>query len=290
MKVIRKVLILSFNYDWAGELKTELEKVAKLDTMVASTRTIATKLLSENEFDLILIEETYKIKNMDYLLRVLSTLKSKPKYVFLAFNDFDLYKTVMIPSELNELSFKAISMPLPKEIISQILIMCLFPYGLKEDASFDREFIEVLIRSCKKVLTSFNVEGLKPGRPMTLQKIDQEDLNISIRGKIILKNTFFNGSVFISFPEETFLKFSNKVLAADSKEIDSSNRDFASEFTNMVYGQSKKEFEQHGVNLDMAIPIIDESKTITPGKKPVFVIPFESSVGKFFIKVAPDVY
>ena len=109
-------------------------------------------------------------------------------------------------------------------------------------------------------------------------------------GKIILKNTFFNGSVFISFPEETFLKFSNKVLAADSKEIDSSNRDFASEFTNMVYGQSKKEFEQHGVNLDMAIPIIDESKTITPGKKPVFVIPFESSVGKFFIKVAPDVY
>ena len=127
MKVIRKVLILSFNYDWAGELKTELEKVSKLDTMVASTRTIATKLLSENEFDLILIEETYKIKNMDYLLRVLSTLKSKPKYVYLAFNDFDLYKTVVIPGELNELSFKAISMPLPKEIISQILIMCLFP-------------------------------------------------------------------------------------------------------------------------------------------------------------------
>ena len=289
MKVIKRVLILSFNYDWADELKAELLKVSKLDVLVASTRTIATKLLSENEFDLILIEETYKLKNMDYLLRVVTTLKAKPSVVFFAFNDFELYKTVVIPKELSEVQFKAISMPLPITILSQIVIDVLFPYGLKSDASFDREFLQVLIRSCKKVIYSFSVEGLKPGKPSTLQKM-QNELDISIRGKIILKNKFYNGSIFISFPKQTFLNFSNKVLAADSSEIDESNRDFASEFTNMVYGQAKKEFEQHGINLDMAIPIVDEQKQITPGKKPIFVIPIESSVGIFYIKVAPDVF
>lgn len=280
-------MILSFNYDWAEDLNSLFKKNAKIEVFVASTRTLATKLLSENEFDLIIIEETYKLKNMDFFLRSLLTLKQRPSSVFFLFSDFELYKSVEVPKDLTDINLKALSLPLSKEIIQEIISKELFPYGQSEGHSFDREFISVLIRACHKVISNFEINDVKAQKPTTLAKMDSE---VAIRGKIILKNTFFNGSLFMSFPKQSFLNLSNKVLSMNNTEINSEIRDFASELTNMIYGQAKKELEEHGIKLDMAIPIVDEAKQISAGEKPVFVIPFTSSIGEFYIKLAPEVF
>ncbi len=286
MKIIRKLLILSFNYDWADDLKVLFDNNPKMETLVACTRTVATKLLSENEFDLIVLEETYKLKNMDYLLRVLTTLKRKPRCVYFLFSDFSLYKTIEIPKDL-DICYKALSLPLSKKVINEIVNDELFPYGATDTSTFDREFMSVLIRACQNVITSFNITELRAQKPIALKALDKE---ITIRGKIILKNQFFKGSILVSFPKQSFLNLSNKVLNTTNTEIDNEIRDFAGELTNMIYGQAKKELEENGIKLDMAIPIVDESSRIQAGENPIYVIPFDSSIGEFFIKLAPGVF
>lgn len=287
MKIIRKILILSINTDWANDLKDQFIQNKKVSVEIATTRTVATKFLTDMEFDAVIMEDTFKVKNMDYFLRSLTSQKYHPKFVFFIFSEFNLYKDLVIPEELSEIKFRAHSLPLPKETLEEIVSNELFPKGATSDSSLDREFMQVLIKSTQRVIETLSIENLNAKKPELLSKMD--DPSVAIRGKIILKTDFFNGSLLLSFPEESYKQLYLKVVGQEIETLTDENKDFAGELANMIYGQTKKHLEENGVKLDMAIPIIDQTPKLA-SQKPIYVIPFESSIGNFYIKLAPDLF
>jgi chemotaxis protein CheX len=289
VKLIRKILILSVNTDWANDLKKIFNENSKVNAEIASTRPKAVGLLTDQEYAAVIVEDTFNLKNMDFFFRSLSTINSPPKFIYLAFSDFNLYKTVSLPEKIpDNTTLKAYSLPLPKDTLVNLIYADLFPYGHSSDSDFDREFIQVLIKATQRVIESLGCKGFKAQKPdlLTKMKIDPE---VVIRGKIIIKTEFFSGSIFLSFPEDTYKKLYGSLTGIEIASISEENRDFAGELANMVYGQAKKELEENGIKLDMAIPILDYGRVLR-SNNPVYVIPVDACMGRMYIKLAPKYY
>jgi CheY-specific phosphatase CheX len=103
------------------------------------------------------------------------------------------------------------------------------------------------------------------------------------------KNDFFSGSFFVSFPEKAYLNLRKQVLGETETTINDNNSDFAGELANIIYGQTKKELHENGINLEMVIPTSDRSASLK-SKHPIIIIPIDSSFGRFYIKLAKDLY
>lgn len=285
MEFIRNVLILSLNTDWAFDLRESLVRVNKVRVDVAGIRSVATKYLSDKNYTAIIIEDSFGEKNINTLFRALLTSNiKKPEFIFLSLVEFDLVRKINIPDELKS-EFLMYSHPMVIEDFSSIVKKKLVPMELDGNKrSFDREFVEILMKSCRKTFEKLDAFGvLRVQRPRLIKK--DEDLEIAIRGKVIIKSEFFNGSLLLSFPEETYLKLYEKVAGTFYEKINSQNEDFAGEMANMVYGQAKKTLEQVGVHLDMAIPVTDKTVQL-PSGHPIFVIPVETDLGSFYVKLA----
>jgi len=297
LDLIRKVLILSLNTDWARDLSHEFSGSKKIAVRVGSTRSGALKHITEEKFTALVIEDTFTKKNIDYLLRALvSQNVEQPSYIFLCFLDFNLFREISIPEGLKA-QIVAHSYPMAQaemaKIIGGKLLKCSVGMGLqdcsKEIMGIDLEFANVFMKATTKTLSEFGVmENITHEKPFMLQKAEG-DLGVKIRGKIIIKSEFFSGSFLVSFPKETYLTIYNKVAQAEKTEIDDSNYDFAGEMANMIYGQAKKVLSEQGVNLDMAIPVSDKADSIVQND-PIVVVPFSSSIGKFYIKLARNFY
>ena len=275
------------NTDWSNDLKNLFIENNKVEVEISSSRATATKLLSEKEYAAVIIEDTFKLKNMDYFLRTLSTVGNKPNYIYFTFLEFELYKSIAIPESINGIIYKAFSLPMPKETLKTLIYEDLFPYGHVQTGDFDREFIQILMKATHRVLESMGITDIKIHRPDLLTKM--EDLKIKIRGKIIIKSDFFSGAFFLSFTEESYKSIYSEFTLSDIEAIDDTNKDFAGELANMVYGQAKKELAEHGIKLDMAIPILDQSLELKSTSK-IFVMPVDSSIGRLYIKLAPNLY
>lgn len=289
MDFIRNILVLSLNYEWANELKDILLKNPKLRVDVATGRNAATKCISEKTYHAIIVEDSFEEKNISMILRSLTTAKIvAPSHIIYAFVDFDFAKKIEIPSTL-ESKFWMYSQPMPKDELSVIIQRILMPLERPgEKKSYDREFVELLVMSSQKTLRKLGAfTSLNAGRPTLLNTMG--NLDIKIRGKVIIKSPFFKGSLLISFPENTYLNVYEKMTQTRPAKIAKENEDFAGEIANIVYGQMKKVLEEQGVHLDMAIPVSDLSGPIR-SQNPVFVIPIESDLGPFFVKLALNYY
>ncbi len=289
MEIIRNILILSLNSDWANELRDEMIKNPKLRVDVAPGRNLATKFLSEKTFSIIIVEDSFGEKNISTILRSLTTANiTAPTHIVCAFVDFEMLKRIDIPLTL-ESKFWMYSHPMPKEEFCTIIHRIVLPLEkMGEKKNFDREFVELLVRTCQKTFQKLGAfQTLKVQRPELLTSMN--DLDIKIRGKIIIKSPFFKGSLLISFPEKTYLNLYEKMTQINTSRIDKENEDFAGELANIVYGQMKKSLEEQGVHLDMAIPVTDLSGAIK-SRDPIFVIPVLSDLGPFFVKLALNHY
>lgn len=289
MDIIRNILILSLNSDWANELRDEFIKNPKLRVDIAPGRNLATKFLSEKNYNVLIVEDSFGEKNITTILRSLTTINIvAPSHIVCAFVDFDMVKRIEIPHNL-ESKFWMYSHPMPKEEFCLIIHRIVLPLEKAgEKKNFDREFVELLVGTCQKTFQKLGAfQTLKVQRPELLSSM--KDLNIKIRGKIIIKSPFFKGSLLISFPDKTYLNLYEKMTQVVAKQIDKENEDFAGELANIVYGQMKKSLEEQGVHLDMAIPVTDLSGALR-GRDPVFVIPISSDLGEFFVKLALNHY
>lgn len=287
LKIIRKILILTLNSQWGSDLKEKFLESPKATVDVVGSRSIATKLLTHNEYLAVIIEDTFKLKNMDYFLRTVLSQTMRPDFVFFCFSDFDLYRTITVPEELRAITFRAYSLPMPMSTLQELVFKDIFPYGSSITGQFDREFISILMRSTKRVFNSFNLDFVNMQKPELLTKM--EDLNVAVRGKIIIKSKYFKGSFLISFPERAYEALYRKVVGAVEGDDTVLSNDFAGELANMIYGQAKKELDENGVKLEMAIPIVDQSSEIKSDSA-IFVVPIQSSIGLFYLKLAPGYF
>lgn len=286
MNIIRDILVLTFNTDWGKDIKDAFADVKKAKIDICSMRSIAVKKISEKNYAAVIIEDTFLIKNINFILRAfLSQNHSQPEVIIFSFIDFSLYKQIDFPEGLKSHPH-AISGPVNPSEIKETIKRYIFHLGETEiGGPIDGEFFGILMSATKQTLEGLGIfKEIEFGETVLSSSMEQAPV-WAISGKIIIKSDFFSGSLFFSFPKKTYMNIYNETTGSNASEIEDGNADYAGEIANMIYGHTKKILEKQGIQLDMAIPITDRSSDLE-SKHPVYIIPVQSSLGGFWIKLA----
>lgn len=150
----------------------------------------------------------------------------------------------------------------------------------------DTDFINPFLAATMQVLKVQTKTVAKPGRIFIKQAADKFSGDIS--GVIGLVSESFNGSVVISFPQDTFLKIISRMLDENFTTLTKEIADGAGELTNMIFGQAKVVLNEKGYGIKTALPSVVSGKdhsVLTLTKGPVVVVPFETDAGPFFVEV-----
>ena len=159
--------------------------------------------------------------------------------------------------------------------------------GLVTKKALDTDFINPFLNATLHVLNVQAQVTADPGK-LYLKKNGEKYVG-DISSVIGLVSDSFNGSVIISFPEQTFLKIMSNMLGENYTEMSKDIIDGAGEITNMIFGQAKLVLNEKGYGIKSAIPSVVAGKNhchqaITNGPK--VVVPFQSSVGEFFFEIS----
>ncbi len=97
-----------------------------------------------------------------------------------------------------------------------------------------------------------------------------------------------NGTIAVTFEEETILKIVSNMFGEEMKKLNSEVADAVGELTNMISGQARRELEENGKVFEAAIPSVVSGKNhqithYTDGPK--IAIPFLTDGGRFTIEV-----
>lgn len=158
--------------------------------------------------------------------------------------------------------------------------------GLAPKRTLDTEFINPFLNATIHVLKVQATTDARPGKVHMKKPGDQTSGDVS--GIIGIVSDAFNGSVVISFPEQTFLKIMSSMLGEEYTKLDQEIIDGAGELTNMIFGQAKIVLNEKGYGIKTAIPSVVSGKNHTltaQSKGPVVVVPFESNAGNFVVEI-----
>jgi CheY-specific phosphatase CheX len=214
--------------------------------------------------------------------------------IFLAFDDFEIFKEVTVHEVFT--NAKILNMPMPTEDIYNRLVTDTqqlkgeVPQDLKSKEKSSKansaSFLNIFIESTKATLEEMaTCTILEHSAPEIFNEAKLEE-KIVIRGKLAINSEHFKGSFFISFPESTYLKMCSRILYEEVKSISKENEDLASEICNIVYGKSKVLVGKLNMKLDMVIPTYNRENSISSPNN-VLVVKFLTDLGPFYIKVAP---
>lgn len=100
-----------------------------------------------------------------------------------------------------------------------------------------------------------------------------------------------NGTIAVTFEEETILKVVSNMFGEEMKELNNEVADAVGELTNMISGQARRELEENGKVFEAAIPSVVSGKNhqithYTDGPK--IAIPFVTDGGRFTIEVCME--
>lgn len=240
----------------------------------------------EAEIPTILTEPfTHVIVNCDYLsgmpkawVRALLTLERELKKVNKGI------RFMLVPPTIKNL-FKAEGVDKPFQI-SLNLRDAQVQLGLVTKKQMDADFINPFLNATLNVLKIQTKTEATPGKIYV--KTEKNNFTGDISGVIGLVSESFNGSVVISFPEQTFLKVMSRMLEEEFTSLTKEISDGAGELTNMIFGQAKIVLNEKGYGIKTALPSVVTGKdhtvsSLTSG--PIVVIPFETDVGAFFVEV-----
>lgn len=153
----------------------------------------------------------------------------------------------------------------------------------------DINFINPFLAATLHVLKVQASIEATPGK-VYLKKDNTSTLSGDVSGVIGIVSDTFNGSVVISFPEQTFLKVMSNMLGEEFTELSKDILDGAGEITNMIFGQAKVTLNDRGYGIKIALPTVVSGKghTLQGTSKsgPTVVIPFTSPAGNFFVEIS----
>lgn len=294
MEFNRNALIIDSSNEDREFIKEKILKASakKINVFSLSSRQKLTELLAQQKIKCLYINSNIGKKDLFFILKYFSMLSEKDGIetaILIACDDYELLQE--ITNEFNLKNIQFLHMPLDHEDLvkkMQITIIGKIETLAKKTNSdplnIDLEFVNVFITNTKKVLTDMaQIKDLTHSAPMLMSNL-KEPLNIAISSRILISSTYFKGSYYIAFPEETFLALYNIVVQENQSKITDENKDFASELANIIYGQCKKKFSDDGLNLEMVIPSLHLGEI---QYKVVIVIPFSCDFGKFYLAVAP---
>ncbi len=154
------------------------------------------------------------------------------------------------------------------------------------NSTMDTEFIDSFVTAAVHVLKVQASVDAKLGKSFLKKSTDVISGDVS--GIIGVVSDTFNGSVVITFPESTFLKVMSNMLGENYTKITQDIVDGAGELTNIIFGQAKIALNDKGYGIKTAIPSVVAGKNqmrSSQGRGSVIVVPFESSVGQFFLEI-----
>lgn len=294
MDFIRNIIILGeateFNQAVAANLK---EASDKLNIISLADKNLVSQTLSEKKVSLVLMN-LKEVQDCKYIFRLLGMYKMKTNdklSILFTSENFDTFQEIINKTELDGVD--VIPWPVTADDMADKIHHLIFDKQITKTVvkkkgnklDIDLEFIQVFIQSTRNVLAEMGqVENLVHGKPTFKDKMT-DPIEAGIASRIMISSKFFTGSFYVIFPEKSFLNLYANAVFEECDSINEENRDFAGELANIIYGHSKKVFSANGLNLDMAIPSIHPSSNIE--SELVVVIPFDSSIGNFYIAVAP---
>lgn len=152
-------------------------------------------------------------------------------------------------------------------------------------SDLDTEFVKAFIRSTK---TTFEVQCHTPLQIMTPYFKDKEIPGTSISAVMPLISNGWAGNFSICFPKAVFLQIYENMFGEKHTEITPEIEDAAAEFSNIIYGGIKTEFNPKGHNFQPALPKVmvgENLKLRRSGARPAIIVPFGTSAGQFHIEV-----
>ena len=295
MQFIRNILIVGENIDFHTQLKNLLIQSSKkinvetIDDKAALAQKLADKMVNVVFLN---VKEASECLYMFRLLNMYKQKTNKELVTFFTSESFETFQAVINKFELEDVT--VLPWPVDFTDLSNQILKKVFPREAgrvdivnkpKSALDIDLEFINVFIESSKNVLREMGEVGdIQHGKPVFKDKMT-DPLEMGVASKIMISSDYFKGSFYVIFPSKTFLTLYEKVVCDHYEVINDENRDFAGELANIIYGHSKKVFSESGLNLDMAIPSVHRAAQIE--SELVVVIPFKSSIGNFYIAVAP---
>lgn len=294
MEFSRNVLIIDHSDKDRDSIKDEIAKsTGKLVVFTLSGRQQLAELTAQNTIKCLYLNTNVGKKDVFYILRYFSMLKEKNQAeidIFISSDDFEMLSEITAEFSLEKL--KILHSPLEvSDLVKKIQISVLGKVDSggnkkvnKDPLNIDLEFVNVFITATKKVLAEMGqITDLQSSPPKLMANLTAP-LDIAISSKILISSEYFKGSYYIAFPASTFLNLYEKVVMEKQTEITNDNKDFASELANIIYGQCKKKFSDDGLNLEMVIPSLHMGEI---KYDIVILIPFECSLGQFYLAVAP---
>ena len=156
--------------------------------------------------------------------------------------------------------------------------------------AIDVEFINPFIMATQKVMETQAHTAVVAGRPYV--KPASENLPMEIAGVISLSNPAFSGSISLCFRTEVFLKVYENMVGEKHREINPEIEDAAGELLNIIFGQAKTILnDQKGYTLEKALPTIlvgEKVRLKYATNAPVIILPFDCSVGTFYLVVVVE--
>lgn len=129
--------------------------------------------------------------------------------------------------------------------------------------------------------------SLKPC-PRAYKIVESFTPNADISGFVYLKDEYIEGTLMVSFPQQTIFNMLKAIYFKEFTEFDKSVKSGVGELTNVVFGIFKKNLNRNGFNFKMCIPTVimgpqHSVEAVTPNK--TLVVPFETDVGNFTVTV-----
>jgi chemotaxis protein CheX len=157
-------------------------------------------------------------------------------------------------------------------------------------ASVDVDFINPFLKATVQTLSvqaNTKVEIEKP-----FIKTKEHVVSIDIAGVINIISSKFKGSITLCFPKNVFLQIYENMLGEKHTEISNEIQDGCGELLNIIFGNAKAELNaQKGYVIEKAIPTIltgEKLKVNQTTAHSVFILPFRTAAGTFYIEVVID--
>ena len=294
MEFIRNIVLIGSDKSEVEQIKSSIEVTSqKLKVHAFTTRKQISDAFSQFDISCLYLNTNLGKADTLFILKFISLLRKEKKSdaaIFISDDDFPLAQEIL--SSFPNDNIMMITKPLDMiDLVHKVHFKALVKIieasnqaNVKSDLNVDLEFINVFITQTKAVLIEMsNATDLNHSPPILMSKFKGE-LPIVISSRIRISSDFFKGSYYIAFSKETFLNFHEKIVGEKISEINSQNKDLAGEIANIIYGKCKKKFSSEGLNLEMVIPSVHLGKI---DNSVVIVIPFDCSLGQFFIAVAP---
>ncbi len=289
-----QVCVFSKNPASTKDLLTRLKEGANLAFQVSNYRPEVIEYFTNNRVKALVLIDDGTSRDISLILKSLPfSLNPKDTQIIILAND--LTQAVEVFQQFDSLKIHFISMHSPLESMVKEIRLHLLGETSSYSASESDEamkfnininFLKVFIDASRDVVMQMSGDtSITHQKPMMLSAMNPQP-SIAVRGKLQIESEHFNGSFFICFPLNTYLKFVELILGEKRERLDDDIKDLVLELTNIVYGQSKRILNSSGHELKMKIPTFFDGKIVS--KSPIVVIPYVTKFGPFYIKVAPN--